>query len=93
MVVLLLRTLDSLIPYRTKFSSPEGALAHSRLTDAFVDDTTLGINDWDATIEYKVLIQHLQTAAQTWEHLLSLSGGTLNLQKCNWFILYWEWHN
>ncbi|KAI2489451.1 hypothetical protein MHU86_25142 [Fragilaria crotonensis] len=93
MVVLLLHTLDHLIPHRTKFSSPEGALTHSRLTDAFVDDTTLGINDWDTPMQYEEMIQHLQTAAQTWEHLLSLSGGTLNLKKCNWYMIYWEWHN
>ena len=33
----------------------------------------------------------LQTVAQIWEHLLHLSGGKLNLKKCSWFVLRWEW--
>lgn len=28
---------------------------------------------------------------QTWEHLLHLSGGKVNLSKCSWFIVKWEW--
>ena len=28
---------------------------------------------------------------QTWEHLLFLSGGKLNLSKCSWYIVRWEW--
>lgn len=35
------------------------------------------------------LLQHI---AQVWERLLFLvSGGKLNLQKCSWYILRWEW--
>jgi hypothetical protein len=36
-------------------------------------------------------IRRLQLIAQTWERLLSYSGGALNLSKCFYYVLYWEW--
>ena len=26
-----------------------------------------------------------------WEQLLFFSGGSLNLSKCSWYIMYWDW--
>ncbi|KAI2512858.1 hypothetical protein MHU86_1404 [Fragilaria crotonensis] len=37
------------------------------------------------------MIDRLQAMAQTWEHILSLSGGALNFKKCSWYAVYWEW--
>ena len=37
------------------------------------------------------MIAKLNHIAQTWERLLFHSGGSLNLKKCSWYILYWEW--
>jgi hypothetical protein len=37
------------------------------------------------------LIGRLQLIAQTWERLLSYSGGALSLSKCFYYVLYWEW--
>ena len=91
LVVILLQTLDRLIPDRINFSSPKGDLQHSRLSDAFVDDTYLGFTSSDDTATLESLINRLQAIAQTWEHLLFLSGGKLNLSKCSWYILRWEW--
>ena len=42
LVVLLLQTMDRIIPDRINFSSPNGNITHSRLADAFVDNTYLG---------------------------------------------------
>ena len=41
LVVILLQTLDRLIPDRVNFSSLSGDIVHKRLSDAFVDDTSL----------------------------------------------------
>jgi hypothetical protein len=90
LVVILLNTLDRIIPERTSFISPTGTSC-SRLVDAFVDDTSLGFTSSEST--YEDMIRRLQEISQTWEHLLHLSGGALNLKKCNWYILFWDWHN
>ena len=88
LVVLLMRTLDHIIPERMTFEAPD--LHHSRLMDAFVDDTSLGFTDY-GVLTCPEMITTLQTIAQTWEQLLFHSGGSLNLKKCSWYILYWEW--
>jgi hypothetical protein len=91
LVVLLLNTLDRIVPERTQFTSPDGSIINSRLVDAFVDDTSLGFTNTDST--YEEMIYRHQEISQTWEHLLHLSGGALNLKKCNWYILFWDWKN
>jgi hypothetical protein len=92
LVVLLLHTFDRIIPHRMNFVPISGARIHSRSSDAFVDDTSVGFTSRDDT-SYSVLISRLQEVAQTWEKLLSLSGGKLNLNKCSWYVLRWEWKN
>lgn len=93
LVVILLHTLERLVPDRTAFESPNKCLTHSRLVDAFVDDTSLGISDIDSEHTLEETVLRLQAVAQTWEKLLSLSGGALNLKKCSWYAVHWEWHN
>lgn len=73
------------------FTSIQGDLEHSRLTDAFVDDTSMGFNSHSDDTTLEDLINRLQKIAQTWEHLLFLSGGKLNLGKCSWYVIRWEW--
>jgi hypothetical protein len=90
LVVILLHTLDRLIPDRINFTPLDNSRSHSRLVDAFVDDTSIGFNS-PGDLTYNELIERLQTVAQTWEHLLHLSGGKLNLAKCSWYVMYWEW--
>ena len=93
LVVLLLHSLDRLVPHRMNFVPISGARDHSRSSDAFVDDTSMGFTSTDDATSYPELIARLQSVAQTWEKLLSLSGGKLNLSKCSWFVLRWEWEN
>ena len=81
LVVLLLQTLDRIIPHRINFEPISGARPHARIADAFVDDTNVGFTSSDEST-YEELVSRLQTVAQTWEHLLHLSGGKLNLKKC-----------
>ena len=91
LVVILLQTLDRLIPERINFKSIQGDCKHSRLTDAFVDDTSMGFTSTSDNTTLEDLVSSLQKIAQTWEHLLFLSGGKLNLSKCSWYAIRWEW--
>lgn len=91
LVVILLHTLDRLVPERMSLSTPNGIIQHDRLTDAYVDDTSLGFTDHDCLFNYNELIQRLQSIAQTWSDLLEISGGSLNFSKCSWYVIYWEW--
>jgi hypothetical protein len=91
MVVVLMNTLDRMIPERMQFESPDTILRHSRLIDAFVDDTSLGFTD-PGFMTLDTMVTKLNHMAQTWEQLLFYSGGALNLSKCSWYIMYWDWH-
>ena len=88
LVVLLMTTLDTIIPERMMFQSPD--FQDSRLMDAFVDDTSLGFTDY-GILSSAEMIHKLNEIAQTWERLLSHSGGSLNLKKCYWYNMYWDW--
>ncbi|KAI2493764.1 hypothetical protein MHU86_20769 [Fragilaria crotonensis] len=92
LVVILLQTLDRLIPDRVKLSVPSGGIVHTRLSDAFVDDTPLSFTSSSNDTDIDDLIARLKKVAQTLEHLLFLSGGgKLTLAKCSRFIVRWEW--
>ncbi|KAI2499411.1 hypothetical protein MHU86_15056 [Fragilaria crotonensis] len=90
LVVVLMNTLDRMIPERMEFLSPDSQMSHSRLIDAFVDDTSLGFTD-PGMISLETMIAKLKHMAQTWENLLFYSGGALNLTKCSWHIMFWDW--
>jgi hypothetical protein len=93
LVVILMNTLDPITKERIRFQSPDSPTRHQRLTDAFVDDTSLAFNDNGNQMDYDIMIHKMQQIAQNWENLLSYSGGALNLKKCSWSMLYWEWRN
>ena len=93
LVVVLMNTLDRIITERIRFRSPDSPTRHQRLTDAFVDDTSLAFNDHAHEMTYTTMIHKMQNVAQTWETLLAYSGGALNLKKCSRSITYWEWKN
>jgi hypothetical protein len=76
LVVILLQTMDPFIPEQMHFNPLSGARPHSRLCDAFVNDTPTGFtSSSDDGFTYDDLISKLQHIAQTWEHVLHLSGG------------------
>lgn len=91
LVVIMLNTFERLIPERMHFVSPDGTITNSRVIDAFVDDTAIGFTDGTRSLDFESLILRLQEISQTWEHLLHLSGGALNLKKCSWYVLCWDW--
>ena len=92
LVVILLNTLERVEPARISFRSPDGTLDHRRLVDAFVDDTAIGLTD-DGDLPLVDLIAKLEKVAQTWEQLLHYSGRSLNLGKCSWYVMYWDWRH
>ena len=70
LIVILLNTIDKELPDdRMTFLDPITKKPHSRLADAFVDDTMLGKSD-SGDLSYEDLIGRLQLIAQTWERLL-----------------------
>ena len=92
LVVILLHTFDRIVPHRMNFVPIDRGRIHSRSSDAFVDDTSVGFTSSDDS-SYDDLISRLEYVAQSWEKLLHLSGGKLNLSKCSYFVLRWEWQS
>jgi hypothetical protein len=90
--VVLMQTLEAISSERVVFSSPgESNYVHTRLIDAFVDDTSLSFTEDDITQTFDNILARLQDVAQKWERVLFYSGGALNLKKCSWQILHWTW--
>lgn len=83
LVVILLQTLDRLVPDRIYFSSPSGS--HSRLSDAFLDDTYLGF-----TI-FRVFSRSITNHRSKVGTPSILIWPEVKLEKCSWYILRWEW--
>ena len=93
LVVVLMNTLERIVPHRLQFTSPDDSYQHSRLIDAFVDDTSIAFTSTTGDNSHSNMVTGLQSAAQTWQQLLSYSGGSLNFKKCSWSIMYWIWHH
>jgi hypothetical protein len=77
------------------FHSPDGTNKSERNQDAYVDNTTGGINDTQG-IEPSTpaeLAQRLHKLEQHWEKILFASGGRLELEKCFDYIICWQWTN
>ena len=62
LVIVLMQTLDCVVPERMRFKSPTHE--HSRLMDAFVDDTALGFTD-SGIMSCPEMIQRLGKISQT----------------------------
>jgi len=74
------------------FTDPAELEHIERWLDGFVDDTELGMNDfWEEHEDLASLVDTFQAAAQRWERLLFTSGGALELSKCSWYCLHWQW--
>jgi hypothetical protein len=50
----------------------------------------MAVNDTGEAYSIKRMIQVLQTDARHWEKLLFTSGGKLELSKCFFYLLYWQ---
>jgi hypothetical protein len=71
-----MQTLENITSERVLFRSPDiSEEAHTRLIDAFVDDTSLSFTEDDISKPYDQILQRLQDVAQKWERVLFFSGG------------------
>jgi len=70
------------------FYSPHPQRGCQRIGEAFVDDTTLWILQMGLLLV--TLINLMSISAQQWERLLFATGGALNLQKCFWYGIEWQ---
>jgi hypothetical protein len=91
-VLILLNALDRIsneenIP-GLAFSDPWNVTSEDWRVGAFVDNTNHDVMDSSGTLTQCDLVEHLRQSDQTWEKLLHISGGSLNLAKCSWTLLY-----
>jgi hypothetical protein len=77
------------------FQSPSALLQVEKFLDAFVDDAQNGLNDAYLSSPWSIqqLTEKLAAMSQTWEKLLFSSGGALELSKCFYYLIYWEWRD
>jgi hypothetical protein len=66
LIVVLMNTMDRIIPEQMDFASPDGSNRQARLLGAFVDDTSIGYTN-PGDMEFPLLTNRLQEIAQTWE--------------------------
>jgi hypothetical protein len=78
-----------------EFCNPRQTTSHQRTGDGFVDDVTnfynfglvsMLLQDFD----FRDLAAGLQTKAQTWERLLYSTGGQLELTKCLYYLMIFD---
>jgi len=75
-----------------KVVSPFDSLLVLIVAIYYVDDGMPGVNDSDS-VEPKTLaflVAAAESSAQSWERLLFISGGGLELSKCFTYILRWD---
>jgi hypothetical protein len=95
LVICLLCALSALATIAMPFCNQWQDLSDEQNADAFIDDTANGVSDahQDDPLSVPEIVGHLQHTAQSWEHILYSSGGALQLPKCFWYLVYWEWSN
>jgi hypothetical protein len=81
LVIVLLHTFDRIVPHRMHFEPVSARRTHSRSLDAFVDNTSVGFTSSEDDVSYTDLLTRLASVVQSWERLLHLSGGKLNLKN------------
>ena len=80
------------IAHGMQFTDPTSTYTIKRTMEGFVDDTDVAVNDAQAKTPHTPakLVQVLQDDAQHWERLLFISGGKLELNKCFFYALIWQ---
>jgi hypothetical protein len=65
--------------------------AIQRWIDGVVDDNSIFTNLQFGNTNLITLLDEAQHDAQSWEGLLSSTGGELKLSKCFYYVLSWKW--
>ena len=83
------------------FQDPLRRKSIRRSADGFVDDVTAWINCFQQITEdphatnnesLSDLVKNMEKAAQYWEQLLDATGGKLELPKCFYYIIRWNFN-
>jgi hypothetical protein len=74
------------------FQDPAGTTSVQLTLSGFVDDTNAALNNWQPQHEHdlQTLMAMLQRDAQCWNDLLFISGGKLELSKCSFHVLRFD---
>jgi hypothetical protein len=90
--IILFRALEARMGIGAHFHCPRKKLKSNLTTEAWVDDSNDYINDFLANVPWSEhqLCSELEQQNQEWEHLLSMSGGKLELPKCLAYIVVYE---
>jgi hypothetical protein len=74
------------------FMSPDGTSTVRITMVGFVDDSTGSCNDFQPQTQASIseLSHRMQSDAQTWNDLLFCSGGKLELPKCSFHVLHFD---
>ena len=77
-----------------RFFDPYREIVIHKISSGFVDDITHLVNSFLQSLQGDDSLQELArqttTTAQWWEELLHATGGKLELQKCFFYMMYWE---
>ena len=92
---LISRAMERHVP-GIKLIHPNNTLLSEKVMEAFVDDVTSGLNDfdnkWDSVIPKRDSItQQIQINTEFYSQLLHTTGGFLALHKCAIYILITVW--
>jgi hypothetical protein len=81
--------------FTMSFADPWGDIFEEQNADSFVNDTSNGCNDvhLETAMPYAKMIANGQACAQIWERILYSSGRALELKKCFWYLVHWQWVN
>ena len=77
------------------FETPDKSTSIQVYLVGFVDDTNGNVNSFRDNVQPPIssLLEKMQHDAQLWNDLLWNSGGALELPKCFYQILHWEFNN
>ena len=68
-------------------TSPDSSLPRTKHIIGLVDNKRQYANE---KIIKKYMCKKIQTVASTWEQILHTFGGGLELAKCGWYLITWE---
>jgi hypothetical protein len=78
--------------YGASYCTPDRTLHFQAGMTGFVDDTKGQTNDMTEStpLPLRQLIDRMQSDAQLWGDLLHVSGGALEIPKCNYYVMQWR---
>ena len=80
-----------------EFLAPDHTSQFKHIMTGFVNDTTHWLNNFlsalQGTYTKAEMYMTTQTTAQWWEQLLYATGGKLELTKCFYYPIVWEFNN